>query len=101
MRIGVAPLLEAEANRLLRESMAGITKFSEKSDILTPTKERERRRREQFSPQGFADASYRKGVYGRVMNPSAPHLNSSEGLSRPRTRGLSTLESFIQENAVD
>lgn len=101
MRIGVAPLLESEANRLLRDSMSSITKYSEKADIITPAKEKVRKRREMLSPMGFADPTYRRGMYNRVMNPTLPHLNSADGNVRPRIRGHSSLEAFVHDNALE
>ena len=83
MRYGENPHLEAEANEILRQSMAGVTAHSAKKDILTPWKEKDRRRREVFTGSGVADANLRRGQFNRVANPSKPYLNSVEGHARP------------------
>lgn len=83
MRSGVHYLLEEEANRLLRDSMRGITKHADKSDLLTPWKEAERHRREVYPTDGVPDASLRRGMFHRVANPDKPHLNSREGVAPP------------------
>lgn len=89
LRHGVHREMEDAANELLRVSMSGITKHSEKSDVLTPWKEQARRSREVFVPTGVPDASVRRGMFGRAYNPEAAHLNSMEGVAgaaRSRTR---------------
>lgn len=95
MRFGEHPLLEAEADRLIRLSLKGVTKFSEKKDILTPWKEGECRRREVYSHNGVAESTSRSGLYRRKANTARPELNSRDGVLRPRARGMSTLESFV------
>jgi hypothetical protein len=90
-RFGVHAALEAEANRLIKESMAGVTSQSAKSDILTPWKEKDRRDREVYTDSGVPDASARKGMYHRAYNPASPHLNSRDGImrgSRTRVQGI-------------
>lgn len=94
-RFGVHLPLEEEANRLIRESLAGITQHRAKADILTPWKETDRRRREVYTQTGVPDASVRSGMFHRVSNSSRPELNSRGGMSRARTDSLS---SFVQEN---
>lgn len=84
LRIGIHRLLEDEANRLIKESLRGVTKHSEKSDILTPWKQMERYRREVYSRSGVVDASIRRGMFHRASNPSKPELNSRDGVARPR-----------------
>lgn len=98
MRQGISPVLEAEANRMLRESMKGITKHSAKSDILTPWKQQERYRREVYTPTGVADATSRRGIFGRVTNTTRPELNSRDGVVRAAPRGRSTLAAFVENN---
>lgn len=97
MRFGAHDLLEAEANRMLRESLKGVTSFSEKKDILTPWKEGQAKRREVFVPSGTPDATVRRGMFKREANRGAPHLNARDGIGRPQ-RGLSTLEQFVEEH---
>lgn len=82
LRHGVAPHLEAEADRLIKESLKGTTRFSDKDDILTPWKERMRHEREVFNSTGVADPAVRRGMYHRVKNTQHPHLNSTEGVVR-------------------
>lgn len=76
IRQGVHPILEAEANRLLKEGLSKTTRHADKADILTPWKRWDRRSREVFSPTGVVDASHRSGVFGRAINPARPDLNS-------------------------
>lgn len=85
MRYGTHPLLEQEANRLLRESMRGITKHSDKADVLTPWKEKERRSREVYTSEGRPDGAMRRGVFHRALNSTMPHLNARDGAA-PATR---------------
>jgi len=99
-RNGVHPILEAEANRLIKESMAGVTSQSAKSDILTPWKEKDRRDREIYVESGAPDAATRRGMYHRSYNPTAGHLNSRDGIVRGR-RTTSSLQTFVQENGFD
>lgn len=98
MRQGISPVLEAEANRMLRESMRGVTAHSAKSDILTPWKQQERYRREVYTPTGVADASSRRGIFGRAVNSSRPELNSRDGVVQAAPRGRSTLQAFVDMN---
>jgi hypothetical protein len=79
LRFGVAPHLEAEADRLIKQSLQGVTRWSDKSDILTPMKERMRREREVYNKTGIADPQLRKGSYVRALNVAYPHLNSNDG----------------------
>lgn len=99
-RHGVHAALEAEANRLIKESMAGVTSQSAKSDILTPWKEKDRREREIYSRSGTVDAATRRGMYHRSYNPASPHLNSRDGVapaSRMPRRASSGLGDFVEE----
>jgi hypothetical protein len=99
MRYGVHRPLEDEANRLIRESLKGVTSHSAKSDILTPWKEQERQRREIKVASGSPDASTRKGMYHRVINRAKPELNSRDGIARARNISGS-LAAFVQENGA-
>lgn len=104
IRRGVHKPLEDEANRLIRESLKGVTKHSEKADILTPWKEGERYRREVYVASGSPDQATRKGIFHRVANTSRPELNSRDGVSRQRPGGgsrTSGLSDFVAENGSD
>jgi hypothetical protein len=79
LRYGVFLELEEEANRLITESLAGVTSRAAKSDILTAWKEEDRRGREVYTSTGFADPAVRRGMFGRAWNPRHPHLNSRDG----------------------
>lgn len=86
MKSGVCWSLEEEADRLIRESLANVTAHSAKRDILTPWKEKDRRRREVYNHKGVADASLRRGMFSRVANLEAPHLNAVESKVAPMGR---------------
>lgn len=101
MRRGIHRPLEDEADRLIRESLRGVTKHSEKADILTPWKEADRHRREVYVASGAPDAAIRKGIFHRASNPARPELNSRDGIARGRPRGRSTLSAFVDEQAGD
>lgn len=79
MRYGENPYLEAEANEILRQSLAGVTSHEAKRDILTPWKAKDRLSREVYTSSGTPDASLRRGQFGRAANKTRPHLNSREG----------------------
>jgi hypothetical protein len=98
---GVNPTLEAEADRLLRESLRGVTKHSDKSDILTAWKEADRYKREVYVQGGVPDAATRKGVFHRVLNTTKPELNSRDGAARPRQGAQQAAPSHIYEEIID
>lgn len=100
VRRGVHRPLEDEANRLIRESLKGVTKHSEKSDILTPWKEAERYRREVYVVAGTPDQSVRKGMFHRAVNAARPDLNSRDGVARPRATGNSLMD-FVTDNTAE
>jgi hypothetical protein len=81
IRYGTFSPLEDEANRLIKESLEGVTSQSEKSDILTEWKEIDRRRREIVPWDGVPDAQIRRGMYHRAPNTAKPYLNSREGVA--------------------
>lgn len=83
VRYGLHRFLEEEANRLLADSMRGSTSWADKSDILTPSKEARRRRREVLVSSGTPDPSLRRGAFNRSANPLRPDLNSREGVAKP------------------
>lgn len=102
-RRGVHPQLEKAANEMLRQSMAGVTKHSEKSDILTPWKEQDRYRREVYVENGTPDPIMRRGNFHRSHNAARPDLNSRDGVTRGgRTREFgSGLSGFHAEHMED
>lgn len=79
LHYGLHAQLEEAATELIRKSLEGVTSMAEKSDILTPWKEMDRRRREVYTPDGAPDAALRRGMYHRAWNPWYPELNSTEG----------------------
>jgi hypothetical protein len=80
-RSGIHPELEDEANRIIRESLRGVTARSAKSDILTPWKEQDRRSREVYNANGIAEPTSRMGMFHRAWNPARPELNSVDGVA--------------------
>lgn len=72
---GVHAGLEEAANELLRQAVASLPR-SEKMDVLTPWKERDRYSKEVYTSDGVPDAAIRSGMYSRAWNPQSPHLNS-------------------------
>lgn len=102
-RSGTHPQLERAANEMLRQSMAGVTKHSDKADILTPWKEQDRYRREVYVESGIPDPAVRQGNFNRVANAARPDLNSRDGLSRTnRTRDIGgSLTSFVDDQFGD
>lgn len=99
-RNGIHLPLERAANELLRQSLAGVTKHSEKSDILTPWKEQDRLRREVYSADGMPDGAIRRGNFHRVVNHEKPELNSREGHAPARARGMGTLGQHVIDHAA-
>lgn len=87
LRRGTHAPLEEAADALLKESLRGVTRHSDKSDLLTPWKEQERRRREVYVPSGTPDSANRAGIFHRVINPTSPHLNS-RGSTTVRARRI-------------
>jgi hypothetical protein len=86
LRYGVALHLEAEADRLIKESLKGVTRYSDKDDILTPWKERMRHEREVYNHTGVAEATQRRGSFHKPLNSKYPHLNSTDGAARIKGR---------------
>ncbi len=89
MRFGIHAALEAESNEILAKSMEGVTSHMAKSDILTPWKEQQRRRKEVYVGSGTADPAVRNGMYNRVLNPTRPDLNSRDNGAMPAKRDFS------------
>lgn len=86
---GVHQQLDDAATELIRKSLEGVTSMSAKSDILTPWKDQDRKRREVYSAEGVPDGALRRGMYHRAWNSMYPHLNSPDGVARPRAVDLS------------
>ena len=95
---GVHRQLEDEANRLLVESLRGVRKYSDKADILTPWKEKDRRKREILVAGGIADSTVRSGNFRRAFNPARPELNSRPGRHSSSARGLAQ---FVRDHGVN
>jgi hypothetical protein len=81
IRYGTHKPLDDAATEIIRKSLEGVTKYSEKADILTPWKEQDRRNREVYTEAGAPDASMRKGMFHRVHNPERPDLNRGRSSS--------------------
>lgn len=85
LRRGTHLPLEEVANAMLKESLKNVTRHADKSDLLTPWKEQERRRREVYVPSGTPDAANRSGLFYRAINTTHAHLNS-RGSTTTRAR---------------
>ena len=96
LRHGVHAQLEEAANELIKESLKGVTSIQAKSDILTPWKEIDRKKREVMVPSGSPDAALRRGNYHRAYNRTAPHLNAVEGVP---TAGRRRIPARTSDNA--
>lgn len=83
LRHGVYSLLEDKATELILASLEGTTSREEKSDILTPWKEKHRAKREILTSTGVADPSVRRGQFTRAWNPDRPQLNSRDCPTQP------------------
>jgi hypothetical protein len=82
IRYGVHTTLEEAADDLIFGSLKKITSREEKSDILTPWKEKNRIGHEVYSFTGSPEPSIRQGMYNRSLNRAKPYLNSRDGLAR-------------------
>lgn len=91
IRSGIHLPLEEAANALIFGSLKGVTSQAEKSDILTPWKEQDRRSKEVMASAGTVDAAVRKGMYHRVANRARPYLNSRDGKTRASRFGDSRM----------
>lgn len=83
LRSGIDQTLEDIANEIIRQDVAN-KRRSEKMDILTPWKEKDRKSREVYASEGVVDPSIRRGMFHRAWNPDQPHLNSRDGHTRPK-----------------
>lgn len=91
MRFGIHRPLEDEADRILKIGAASHP--TDSTLILTPAKEALRRRKEILVSSGTPDPALRRGVYGRSINPTHPHLNSRDGMAPPVRQGASSRSS--------
>lgn len=98
LRSGVHAQLEAAADALLKESLRGVTKHSEKSDILTPWKDKDRRNREVYVPSGVPDPSTRQGMFHRAWNSEREDLNSRDGQARAGRGRTKSLQAFVMDH---
>jgi hypothetical protein len=84
VRYGVCESLESEADRLIAESLIGVTSREAKSDILTPWKLKHRKTHEILTRTGApVDPAVRRGQFTRSYNPNQTWLNSYDGPTRP------------------
>lgn len=81
LRFGVHKELEAAADELLRQSMAGVTQHTAKRDVLTNWKQKDRWNREVYVGSGIPDPATRRGMFHRMANTTRPDLNSREGIA--------------------
>lgn len=95
VRSGIHAPLEQAANDWIFGSLKGVTSQREKSDILTPWKENDRRSKEVLTSSGSPDAQIRRGMYHRAINRDKPYLNSREGIA-PAFRTLTIKTSYGQ-----
>lgn len=89
LHFGIHKELEEAADELLRQAVAKLPR-SQKMDILTPWKERDRLSREVYTSEGIPDPSVRSGIYHRAWNPQNVYLNSRDG----QVRGDRCAETF-------
>jgi hypothetical protein len=82
IRYGVHATLEEVADELIFGQLRTITSREEKSDVLTPWKEKNRISHETYNYTGFPESSIRQGMFHRVLNRARPYLNSRDGLAR-------------------
>jgi hypothetical protein len=98
---GINEDLEAQANEIIRKSLEGVTKYSEKADILTPWKEQDRKKHEVLTPTGLANPMQRQGTYGRVANLERASLNSREGVSGLLSHRPRPIQAWLLEQGHD
>jgi hypothetical protein len=84
LRYGVHGPLEQAADEILRQSLLEVKSREDKSDILTPWKEHNRRSVEIYTASGVPDAAFRQGIFKRERNLTKPYLNSCDGVVRGR-----------------
>jgi hypothetical protein len=85
LRSGVDPVLEAEADELIKNSFLEHPDKTEKAKILTIWMLTARLSREIYVTDGVPDGSLRRGTFHRSLNPKYPHLNGADATAfRPR-----------------
>jgi hypothetical protein len=94
---GVWKAVEEEADELLRLSVEGITKYSEKDDYLSPWKLNMRQEREVLTSSGFPEKHIRSGMFKRAANLTRPETNSRDGIARARSAGYASIKTFVAE----
>jgi len=97
IRYGTHKPLDDAATEMIRESLVGVTKYSEKADILTPWKEQDRRNREVYVEAGVPDASTRKGMFHRSHNADRPDLNSRDGITKSNRGRSASMQAHVAE----
>lgn len=95
MHYGRWEAVEDQADELIRASLEGVTRYSEKSDVLTAWKLDMRVRREVLTSSGFPEKHIRQGMYHRVANMAQPHLNSMDGISRAYHGSQGVAKSYV------
>lgn len=100
LRNGICKELEAQADELIRQSLAGVTSREAKSDILTPWKQQDRWDHEVYPAGGMADPAVRRGQFTRTWNSKYPHLNSRDGFY-PVRRAQDGLDTFTGDDGYD
>lgn len=85
---------------MIKESLRGVTRHSDKKDILTPWKEMARYKREVYMREGVADPSIRRGMFNRAINTAKPELNSRDGFAPPRSSRTASLREHVEDDAV-
>lgn len=84
VRHGLHKQLEELATEMILTSLEGVTSRDEKSDVMTPWKEKHRKTHEIQTRSGApVDPAIRRGIFGRAYNPVQTHLNSYDGPTRP------------------
>lgn len=79
---GMHAQLEEAADALIFGHLRTITSRSDKADVLTPWKIKNRIGKEVYSASGFPEPSIRNGMFHRCLNRAKPGLNSRDGLAR-------------------
>ncbi len=97
VKVGVDETLEAEADSLLKTSLSGVTKQSDKRDLLTPWKAKNRADHEVLV--GLADPTRFQGTFTRRYNPVHTSLNSREGVAGFSPRKPAPLSAYMAERS--
>jgi hypothetical protein len=95
---GINHALDDEATALIKASLEGVTRNADKSDILTPWKEKDRKDREVYTDSGTPDPAFRKGMFRRAWNSRDSHLNSRDG--HVRGRRVQSFTSIFADDAT-